>query len=114
MAHRHIIQGRIIVRIGGQNLLQNSLSPDKIPFIDIFHHRYDQSPAICLCIQGRRDGKTQAKKSSIYVISYSHQKKVVQKHTKITLYFGKNAELWEKCVQNATIRAPSASFRTHD
>lgn len=37
-----------------------------------------------------------------------------QKHTKITLYFGKNAELWEKCVQNATLQVRSASFRTHE
>jgi hypothetical protein len=38
--------------------------------------------------------------------------KIDRKHTKITLYFGKNAELWEKCVQNATLQTPSASFRT--
>ena len=38
----------------------------------------------------------------------------MQKHTKITLYFGKNAQLWEKCVLNATLQAPSASFRTRE
>jgi hypothetical protein len=49
-------------------------------------------------------------KIAIYMIRVILIQKMHRKHTKITLYFGKNAELWENCIQNATLQARSASF----